>query len=102
MHTTLNQDFKDANGNILYTLSTVLNGDGKTPVVQTVGSTAPVGFNDDGSPIMPQVDEEKLLTDQQSFMSRAITVQKVLSQSNGIDPSLVNMIGAENDSKNNT
>ncbi|EJO11941.1 hypothetical protein AWRIB568_211 [Oenococcus oeni AWRIB568] len=61
-----------------------------------------MGFNDDGSPIMPQVDEEKLLADQQSFMSRAITVQKVLSQSNGIDPSLVNMIGAENDSKNNT
>ncbi len=96
MNTNLKQEYQDENGNVVYTLSTSLLGDGQTPVVQTIGSSNPVGFSDNGFPIMPTLDEDKLQTDQQAFMAKAIAVQKMLSEANGIDPSVVNTIGAEN------
>lgn len=78
-----------------YIIKTVLNGDGSTPMVQTVGFDDPIGFNDDGTPIYPAKDDKQLAQNQQDFMAAAIAEQKSLCKENGVNPDLVNMIDAE-------
>ena len=77
----------------------VLNGDGSTPNVMTMGTDNPVGYNDDGSPIFPDVDDSLLKSAQQQMMAEAIKEQKQLTKENGGDPSKVNVIGAETETK---
>jgi len=92
----LENKVKDDNGNILYTISTTLLGDGATPMIQTMlGTKVPIGYSDDGMPIYKEFDEEEILKNEQEFMAKAISLQKILSAQNGISPDVVNMIGAE-------
>lgn len=77
----------------------VLNGDGSTPNVMTMGMDSPIGYNDDGTPIFPEVDDSLLKPAQQQMMAQAIQVQKELTKENGGDPSKVNVIGAETEAK---
>lgn len=77
----------------------VLTGDGTTPEVMTRGEKVMVGYNDDGTPMYQQVDENTLQSAQQKFMAAAIKEQKQLTKDNGGDPSKVNVIGAETETK---
>lgn len=92
----LEKKVTDENGNVLYTITTTLLGDGATPLVQTMlGTKVPIGYTDDGMPIYKEFDEAEISKNEQEFMANAISLQKTLSTQNGIDPSVVNMIGAE-------
>lgn len=81
-------------GQVFAKIDVTLNGDGSTPNVRTF-SRGVVGFNDDGSPIKPEQDDQKLNKAQQAVMAEAIKSQKALTKENGGDPSKVNVIGAE-------
>ena len=77
-----------------FAMSTVLQGDGATPVVQTIGFDTPSEYKDDGTPIYTTPDEQ-IKTAQKEFMAAAIAEQKSLCKENGVDPDLVNKVGAE-------
>ena len=77
-----------------FAMSTVLQGDGATPIVQTMGFDTPTAYKDDGTPVYTTPDEQ-IKTAQKEFMAAAIAEQKSLCKENGIDPSLVNVVGAE-------
>lgn len=91
----LTDEVKDSNDRLIAQMRVVLNGDGSTPNVMTMGTDNPVGYNDDGTPIFPEVDDNLLKSAQQRMMAQAIKVQKQLTKENGIDPSVVNIIDAE-------
>lgn len=97
----LTDEVKDNDNRLIAQMRVVLNGDGSTPNVMTMGTDNPVGYNDDGSPIFPDVDDSLLKSAQQQMMAQAIQVQKELTKENGGDPSEVNMIGAETETKAN-
>lgn len=105
MELTLNEEVKNSAGQVFATMSVTLNGDGSTPNVMTEQVSQYIGFDDLGNPMYPEVDESILSDNQQKFMAKAIAVQKSLTQANGINPDVVNVIGAElggnNDAKNN-
>ena len=105
MELTLNEEVKNGAGNVFAKMSVTLTGDGSTPNVMTEQVHQYIGFDDLGNPMYPEVDESILSDKQQKFMANAIAVQKSLTQANGINPDVVNVIGAElggnNDSKNN-
>lgn len=73
-----------------YKFQTVLVGDGTTPVVMAVGTNSIIGYNDDGTPIFKDLDEDQLKSDQREFMASAIAAQKQLTAENGLDPETVN------------
>lgn len=77
-----------------FAMSTTLRGDGTTPVVQTIGFDTPTAYKDDGTPVYTTPDEQ-IKTAQKEFMAAAIAEQKSLCEENGVDPSLVNIVGAE-------
>lgn len=77
-----------------FAMSTMLTGDGSTPVVQTMGFDTPSEYKDDGTPVYTTPDEQ-IKTAQKEFMAAAISEQKSLCKENGVDPSLVNKVGAE-------
>ena len=77
-----------------FAMSTILKGDGATPIVQTIGFDTPTAYKDDGTPVYTTPDEQ-IKTAQKEFMAAAISEQKSLCEENGIDPSLVNVVGAE-------
>lgn len=95
----LTDEVKDDDNRVIARMRVVLNGDGSTPNVMTMGTDNPVGYNDDGSPIFPDVDDSLLKSAQQQMMAQAIKAQKELTKENGGDPSKVNVIGAEVDTK---
>ena len=76
-----------------FAMSTVLKGDGSTPVVQTMGFDAPSEYKDDGTPVYTTPDDT-IKEAQKEFMAAAIAEQKSLCEENGVDPSLVNVVGA--------
>ena len=76
-----------------FAMSTTLKGDGATPVVQTMGFDAPTAYKDDGTPVYTTPDEQ-IKAAQKEFMAAAIAEQKSLCEENGVDPSLVNKVGA--------
>lgn len=88
----LSGDVKDDNGNVFASMRTVLEGDGSTPVVMTVGNQEILGFKDDGTPITPEIQEDKLKAAQKELQAEAIKQQKELCVENGVDPELVNII----------
>lgn len=92
----LKDKVKDGQGNVIAELDTVLRGDGATPVIRTMGSsTQIIGYNDDGTAIISQSNDELIKTAQQKFMAEAIKEQKKLCVENGVDPDLVNILNAE-------
>lgn len=91
----LSGNVKDDEGNVFASMRTILEGDGSTPVVMTMGRQDVVGFNDDGTPIIPKVHEERLKEAQKELQAEAIKQQKELCVENGVDPDLVNIISAE-------
>lgn len=94
--TSLVYDYKDKYGNVLARLSTTLTGDGSTPVIMTSGGVQnTIGYDDYGTPIFSEIDGDELESLRREFMANAIKVQKEMTSDNGIDPSVVNMIGAE-------
>lgn len=97
----LTDEVKNDDNRLIARMRVVLNGDGSTPNVMTMGTDNPVGYNDDGTPIFPDVDDSLLKSAQQQMMAQAIQVQKELTKENGGDPSEVNMIGAETETKAN-
>lgn len=99
--TILKAEHVDDDGRVLAVMSVTLEGDGSTPNVQTSGKTNIIGYSDDGMPIIANLDEKKLASDQAEFMKAAIAKQKELTSANGIDPSVVNIIGAENEVNQN-
>ena len=97
----LTDEVKNDDNRLIARMRVVLNGDGSTPNVMTMGTDNPVGYNDDGTPIFPDVDDSLLKSAQQQMMAQAIKAQKELTKENGGDPSEVNMIGAETETKAN-
>lgn len=95
----LTDEVKNSDERVIAQMRVVLNGDGSTPNVMTMGTGNPVGYNDDGSPIFPDVDDSLLKSAQQQMMAQAIKTQKELTKENGGDPSKVNVIGAETETK---
>ena len=91
----LTDEVKDSNDQLIAQMRVILNGDGSTPNVMTMGTDNPLGYNDDGTPIFPDIDDSLLKSAQQRMMAEAIKVQKQLTKENGIDPSVVNIIDAE-------
>lgn len=79
-------------GTDIAVMKVVLNGDGSVPNIMTQGIT--VGYNDDGTPIVPD-DDDLLKQAHQKMMAAAIKEQKELTEANGKDPSVVNEYGAE-------
>lgn len=77
-----------------FAMSTVLKGDGATPIVQTMGFDTPTSYKDDGTPVYNTPDEQ-IKEAQKEFMAAAIAEQKSLCKENGVDPNLVNKVGAE-------
>ena len=97
----LTDEVKNDDNRLIARMRVVLNGDGSTPNVMTMGTDNPVGYNDDGTPIFPQIDEELLKQRQQEMMAEAIKEQKQLTEENGGDPAKVNIIGAERENDKN-
>ena len=54
-----------------FAMSTVLQGDGATPVVQTIGFDTPTAYKDDGTPVYTTPDEQ-IKTAQKEFMAAAM------------------------------
>ena len=95
----ITDEVKNSDERVIAQMRVVLNGDGSTPNVMTMGTDNPVGYNDDGSPLFPDVDDSLLKSAQQQMMAQAIKTQKELTKENGGDPSKVNVIGAETETK---
>lgn len=97
----LTDEVKNSDERVIARMRVVLNGDGSTPNVMTMGTDSPIGYNDDGTPIFPKIDEEQLKQHQQEMMAEAIKEQKQLTEENGGDPAKVNIIGAEKENDKN-
>lgn len=94
----LRKDVKKANGTVIAVMVSYLTGDGSTPVIQTSGAPnyhSVIGYKDDGTPIINHEDDMLIENAQKNFMVEAIQEQKKLCVENGVDPDLVNIIGAE-------
>ena len=83
-----------------FAMSTTLKGDGSTPVVQTIGFDTPTAYKDDGTPVYNKPDDT-IKEAQKEFMAAAIAEQKSLCEENGVDPNLVNIVGAEKETEEN-
>lgn len=98
----LEEDVKNNAGQVFAKMRTVLKGDGSTPNVMSMGMSTPIGFNDNGTAILPEQEDEVLKIHQTQMMAAAIKEQKKLCVENGVDPELVNIINAERgESRNN-
>lgn len=87
---------KDSNGAVIAELTTYLEGDGSTPIIQTVGGGSTViGYKDDGTVMLSQNNDMLIDNARREFMAKAIKQQKELCVENGVDPELVNIINAE-------
>lgn len=96
----LSSNVTDDDGNVFASMQTVLEGDGSTPVIMTMGNQEVLGFEDDGTPIIAKVQEDKLKMAQKKMQAVAIKEQKALCVENGVDPELVNIINAERGKRN--
>lgn len=88
---TLTADILDSDGNPVYTMSTMVSGDGTLPLMTTtLKAQAPVSYTDLGVPVYSDVSDDDITQATQDFMARAIKEQKALTVENGGDPSTVN------------
>ncbi|MBU7568512.1 hypothetical protein KGP39_07130 [Weissella hellenica] len=84
------RDIKNKNGIVVATMTGIFTGQGETPVIQTSGTGAPVGFNDDGSMRMIDDEADAIEKAQQEFMAELIAKNKALTTLNGGNPDDVN------------
>ena len=98
----LHEVVKDDNGNKIADLNTWLEGDGSTPVIQTMGhrNFGVIGYSDDGLPIIRRDYDHIIKKAETKFMAEAIKEQKAFCEENGVDPNLVNIINAERELEN--
>lgn len=96
----LSDEVKNDDGLIIAYMQTVLEGDGSTPVIMSLGGEH-IGYNDNGEEIKADIHDEIIKSAQKEMMAEAIKEQKNLCVENGVDPSLVNYYGAEKESVNN-
>lgn len=94
----LEDEVLSENNQVVAKMSTTLKGDGSTPDIMTIGGF-PIGFNDDGTPIIAEVSDKKLEQAHADMMAVAIKEQKALCEENGVDPELVNILDAEKEVK---
>lgn len=88
---TLTADILDSNGNAVYTMNTMVSGDGTLPMMTTtLKAQAPVSYTDLGVPVYSDIPDADMTQATQEFMARAIKEQKALTVENGGDPSTVN------------
>ena len=88
---TLTADILDSNGNAVYTMNTMVSGDGTLPMMTTtLKAQAPVSYTDLGVPVYSDIPDSDMTQATQDFMARAIKEQKALTVENGGDPSTVN------------
>lgn len=87
---TITREIKNTNGVVIAKMFGSFKGQGDTPVIMTVGTGAPVGYNDDGTAILLDTDEQAVQDAQNTFMSDLIDKNKKLSEVNGFNPDDVN------------
>lgn len=86
----VNREIKNKAGIIVAKMIGTFTGQGETPLIQTVGTGAPVGFNDDGSMRTIEYEEKAIEQAQQEFMAELIAKNKALTAINGGNPDDVN------------
>lgn len=87
---TITRVIKNTNGVVIANMVGTFKGQGDTPVIMTVGTGAPVGYNDDGTAILLDTDEQAVQDAQQAFMAELIAKNKKLSEMNGYNQENVN------------
>lgn len=87
---TITREIKNTNGNVIANMVGTFKGQGDTPIIMTVGTGAPVGYNDDGTAILLDTDEQAVQDAQKSFMAELIAKNKKLSEMNGYNKDDVN------------
>lgn len=84
------REIKNKSGIVVANMTGIFTGQGEVPRIQTSGTGAPVGFNDDGTMRMIDDEVEAIEKAQQEFMAELITKNKKLTAINGGDPDGVN------------
>lgn len=87
---TITRNIKNTNGAVIAKMVGTFKGQGDTPIIMTVGTGAPVGYNDDGTAILLDTDEQAVQDAQQEFMAELIAKNKKLSEMNGYNADDVN------------
>lgn len=87
---TITRVIKNTNGVVIANMVGTFKGQGDTPVIMTVGTGAPVGYNDDGTAILLDTDEQAVQDAQKAFMAELIAKNKKLSEMNGYNQEDVN------------
>lgn len=87
---TVTREIKNQQGTVVAHMIGTFTGQGDTPLIQTSGTGAPVGFNDDGSMRMFESEEAIIKQAQQDFMAELIAKNKALTAINGGNPDNVN------------
>lgn len=87
---TIKREIKNTNGIVIANMIGTFKGNGDTPVIMTVGTGAPIGYNDDGTAILLDTDEQAVQEAQKAFMAELIAKNKKLSEMNGYNQDNVN------------
>ena len=87
---TITREIKNTNGVVIANMVGTFKGQGDTPIIMTLGTGAPVGYNDDGTAILLDTDEQAVQDAQKTFMAELITKNKKLSEMNGYNQDNVN------------
>lgn len=87
---TIKREIKNTNGIVIANMVGTFKGQGDTPIIMTVGTGAPVGYNDDGTAILLDTDEQAVQDAQKAFMAELIAKNKKLSEMNGYNQNDVN------------
>lgn len=87
---SISREIKNTNGAVIANMVGTFKGQGDTPIIMTVGTGAPVGYNDDGTAILLDIDERAAQEAQKKFMAELIAKNKIISEMNGINKDTVN------------
>lgn len=87
---TITREIKNTNGVVIANMIGTFKGQGDTPVIMTLGTGAPIGYNDDGTAILLDTDEQAVQDAQKTFMAELIAKNKKLSEMNGYNKDDVN------------
>lgn len=87
---TITRQINNTNGVVIANMVGTFKGQGDTPVIMTIGTGAPVGYNDDGTAILLDTDEQAVKDAQKAFMAELIAKNKKLSEINGYNQDNVN------------
>lgn len=87
---SISREIKNTNGAVIANMVGTFKGQGDTPIIMTVGTGAPVGYNDDGTAILLDIDERAVQETQKKFMAELIAKNKIISEMNGINKDTVN------------